>query len=785
MSKSNKLKVFSNAAAVIGVTAVCLILSEPTLIKAENLQSNNTKVQDNQVSDKLQGTDIKSNDLQDKSQDNNFSTANSQTDEVKSNNSQNPQDSNIKSDNQKGNDSNSENVQGRDEKPSNQQGNSAGSNNIQSNQVKPSNPPEDVNKSSNLQPSTTEVQEIQIIEFSQGNGIWSVPYGLQGANYIDSTNKYAGKEVQLAQKMTVNNIVWYQFSVDGKTIGWLDSKVLSHLTNLQDINENAVMGATSNNGIWSVPYGINGASYIDLTDKYAYQDIKLIKKATSGSTTWYKFSLNGQVIGWIDDKALDKGKSNAVNFSVMIGNTNGNGIWSTPYGIVGAKYLGSTNDYSYQTVQVIRTVKIGNTNWYHISKDGKLIGWIDGDKAVTDLENVQIENSTLTISGSTKTSDGVWSVPYGEYGAKWIAPISDYSYKQVQIIQSVKKWGVTWDKIKLGDKVLGWVDARTLANLTIQNENRTALIGDAIGHSVWTLPYGESTAKYVNPASKYINQSIQIIRSTEKDGVLWYNFKIGNTEEGWIDSRAISSASDIKEMNETYHVSNSQGHSVWSRPYGMQNASYIGPASDFSNRNLKIKLSVNYNGVTWYAFSGTKGSLNWIDSRAVVQGTTYPRLDVPIISQRDPYIPSRNLVSGCEITSVTMMLQYAGANVDKVQLAYEMPYSSFDPNQGFVGNPFGRGWTIYPPALMDLVRKYAGSSINLTGKDIKRPLDDGKPVVVWMTMHGFTVHAITLVGYDDKNVYYNDPWTGEKNATMYWSDFYNNWSTQNRRAISY
>ncbi|SFI01720.1 Uncharacterized protein YvpB [Bacillus sp. 71mf] len=759
MSENNKLKVRSKSVAVIGVTGVCLLLAEPTFIKADNLQ----------------GEDIKSNNLQDQSQDNSF----------KIDNSQNLQGSNIKSDTQKDNDSKLENVQDRDVHSNNQQDSSAKSYNIESNEVKSSNPQENVSQPSTSQPSATTVQETQFIKFSQGNGIWSVPYGLQGANYVDSTNKYVGKEVQLIQKMTVNNIVWYQFSVDGQTIGWLDSRVLTDLTNVQEIDENAVMGATSNNGIWSVPYGISGANYIDLSDKYAYQNIKLIKKVTFGNATWYKFSLNGQVIGWIDDKALDKGQSTSVNFNVMIGNTNGNGIWSTPYGIMGARYLGSTNDYTYQTVQVIRTVKIGNTNWYHISKDGKLIGWIDGDRVVTDLENVQIENSTLTISGSIKPSDGIWSVPYGEYGANWIAPVSDYSYKQVQIIQSVKKWGVTWDKIKLGDRVLGWVDAKTLANLTIQNEDRTAMIGDTNGHIVWTLPYGESSAKYVNPAVKYINQPIQIIRSTEKDGVLWYNFKIGNNEEGWVDSRAISSASNIIEMNETYHVSNPEGHTVWSRPYGMQNASYIGFASNFANKNLNVKLSVNYNGVTWYAFRDNKGGLNWIDSRAVVQGSTYPHMDVPIISQRDPYMPSRNLVSGCEITSVTMMLQYAGANVDKVQLAYEMPYSSFDPNLGFVGNPFGRGWTIYPPALMDLVRKYAGSSINLTGQDIKRQLDAGKPVVVWMTMHGFTVHAITLVGYDENNFYYNDPWTGEKNASMYWSDFYNNWSTQNRRAISY
>lgn len=33
-----------------------------------------------------------------------------------------------------------------------------------------------------------------------------------------------------------------------------------------------------------------------------------------------------------------------------------------------------------------------------------------------------------------------------------------------------------------------------------------------------------------------------------------------------------------------------------------------------------------------------------------------------------------------------------------------------NPNYGFVGNPFSKsGWTIYPPALVNQVKKYTGA----------------------------------------------------------------------------
>lgn len=158
-------------------------------------------------------------------------------------------------------------------------------------------------------------------------------------------------------------------------------------------------------------------------------------------------------------------------------------------------------------------------------------------------------------------------------------------------------------------------------------------------------------------------------------------------------------------------------------------------------------------------------------------------LNVPLISQ-NPELPT-----GCEITSVTMMLRYFGANVNKIQLAREMPYHSSNPNLGYVGNPFfPTGWTIYPPALINLVKKYTGSAINLTGASIdtlENQIVKNKPVVVWVKMHGFSVHAITLTGYDSNNLYYNDPWSFEKNKAINKTAFLSLWQTQAKRAISY
>ncbi|MCC3648543.1 C39 family peptidase [Cytobacillus oceanisediminis] len=191
-------------------------------------------------------------------------------------------------------------------------------------------------------------------------------------------------------------------------------------------------------------------------------------------------------------------------------------------------------------------------------------------------------------------------------------------------------------------------------------------------------------------------------------------------------------------------------------------------------------LKENNTGVIlsdYYFNQGTKYGDHW----SKVSGV---KLNVPLVKQL-PELPT-----GCEITAITMMLQYKGVNADKVKLAKEMPKHYSSPYLGYVGDPFTKfGWTIYPTALMGITKKYAGSSVNLSKKSnatIEKQLYNRKPVVVWVSpMHGFTVHAITLTGYDNNDYYYNDPWTGQKSAKISKKEFNKIWSNQEKRAISY
>jgi uncharacterized protein YvpB len=162
-------------------------------------------------------------------------------------------------------------------------------------------------------------------------------------------------------------------------------------------------------------------------------------------------------------------------------------------------------------------------------------------------------------------------------------------------------------------------------------------------------------------------------------------------------------------------------------------------------------------------------------------------LDVPAVCQ-GPELPT-----GCEVTAVTMMLQYAGCDVTKTQMADAMPRSTDDYDEGFIGDPYESDFstpyypTIYPPAFKDLVTDEVGSFKDLTGAGaggLIAALDVGKPVVCWVTSGGGT-HAVCVCGYDQGDIIYNDPGDGTKNNVQPVADFMERWGEQSWKALTY
>lgn len=189
-------------------------------------------------------------------------------------------------------------------------------------------------------------------------------------------------------------------------------------------------------------------------------------------------------------------------------------------------------------------------------------------------------------------------------------------------------------------------------------------------------------------------------------------------------------------------------------------------------------------------------------------------IDAPLIAQ----VPE--LARGCEVTSLAMMLQFTGIQVDKMTLANEIKKVPFEekglrghPNEGFIGDIYTfekPGLGVYHRPIADLARNYLGDRIiDLTGKEwhaVLDQIDKGHPVWVvvtstyqvvperywetWQTEHGeirmtYKEHSVLVTGYDDKTIYFNDPQDNVKNCPIKKKDFLAGWRQFGNQAISY
>ncbi|MDD9150069.1 MULTISPECIES: C39 family peptidase [unclassified Sporolactobacillus] len=192
------------------------------------------------------------------------------------------------------------------------------------------------------------------------------------------------------------------------------------------------------------------------------------------------------------------------------------------------------------------------------------------------------------------------------------------------------------------------------------------------------------------------------------------------------------------------------------------------------------------------------------------------KLSAPFTSQK-PELPN-----GCEITSLTMLLNSAGVPVDKMTLAAKVkkvPFSSGgyqgNPNIGFVGNMYhgdtdDPGLAVYHGPIVDLARQYLGGRVmDLSGDgwdQVEQRLASGTPVWVivsinfqpvpegdWQTWHtqqgdmriSFMEHSVLVTGYDKDNVYFNDPEMSSGGSKADKSDFVEAWEQFGSQAVTY
>lgn len=194
-------------------------------------------------------------------------------------------------------------------------------------------------------------------------------------------------------------------------------------------------------------------------------------------------------------------------------------------------------------------------------------------------------------------------------------------------------------------------------------------------------------------------------------------------------------------------------------------------SSFFQNGKHHYIQRENTKGIPMY----TTYSARLLEVAKLKPKPTSIQLEVPLISQL-PLLPT-----GCEVVSLTMLLNYKGLALDPNLLANQMPYAD-SSDLGFTGSPYlPSGGSIDPIPLGSLLEFYLGSySLPI---DIEKELIEGKPVLVWLPLLGFTTHTVVLTGYNSEVFFYNDPYTFKKESVSK-EEFYYLWGLPGNKALT-
>lgn len=332
--------------------------------------------------------------------------------------------------------------------------------------------------------------------------------------------------------------------------------------------------------------------------------------------------------------------------------------------------------------------------------------------------------------------------------------------------------------------------------------------------SHWTDSYYDSLAAYGTPLNAYFNNTLRNKAVTRGVVAQAIGYLTGNASSlsgsiNFMLSQGITIGQNPqfegKDLNQFFgsanHLTRAQVALFLYRMHNLELESARGIATEVYENKEKVTLVTLANrGIGVLDNSLRIGEL----------GSDEPSKNDPVVNVNQAYIPMGKLMqkpelpNGCEIVSLTAVLNYYGYNVSKTTMADSyLPKQAFtwkngkrygpDPYKAYAGNPRSTtsGWYSFAPPIVKAADNYMATQKNkmkakdISGssqKEILTYLNKGIPVVIWVTLDlskpalngqwylsdtgksykAYTnLHAVVLTGYKDGIVGVMNPLKGK------------------------
>lgn len=327
----------------------------------------------------------------------------------------------------------------------------------------------------------------------------------------------------------------------------------------------------------------------------------------------------------------------------------------------------------------------------------------------------------------------------------------------------------------------------------------------------WADGYYDSLAAYGTPLNAYFDNTLR--NKPVKRGVVAQaiSYLTGNANSlndsiNFMINEGITTGQNPEfEGEDLYKYFGSENNltraQVAAFLYRMHNV-YIEEAT-----GIAVEIHKNQEGLSLVGLANKGMSI--LDS-SLLLGKLGSETPTPEVNAKEAYIPVKKLMqtpelpNGCEIVSLTAILNYYGYTVSKTTMADNyLPKQAFswkqgkrfgpDPYKAYAGNPRSKtsGWYSFAPPIVKASDNYMAKQKNkMKAKDISGSskeelisyLNNGVPIVVWVTLdlskptlnsHWYlsdtgkyykaytNLHAVVLNGYKEGKVQVMNPLKGQ------------------------
>ncbi|WP_062108600.1 CDP-glycerol glycerophosphotransferase family protein [Bacillus niameyensis] len=342
-----------------------------------------------------------------------------------------------------------------------------------------------------------------------GSKVWNtLPTNEEATTFSVNQNL----EVMITRKAVSQTHSHYKLNHNHQVLGWIESKAVELLPdsiiNEQNVDKIARLARPKGNQIWTKPYKVDGAKRVSASGDYKDVIVDVDKEVQTQRSTYCRISVNGTILGWIDEKALNiydsctlDGKQSAQEKAKIV----------LKRKLIKAKYerqkkdvLKNLQNRALREVKVVKPVfaKIANPEkliiWTHayphwkaepiapakwiegeivtiraviqtragtsylFYKDHHKMGWLDASAFEVIKKPTLIKERKVSKNGELQLGKNfsVWTKPYGLQGAERLGGFHDGQV--VQVDQEAVTQKGTYLHITADGESLGWVNEKAL-----------------------------------------------------------------------------------------------------------------------------------------------------------------------------------------------------------------------------------------------------------------------------------------------------------------------------------